>query len=67
MGCDKIIVQGGWIDDAIPDGVHRKNMIRLFQRIAPMAQKANKMLIVEPLNKKVNHPSYYLDKSQRCL
>ena len=64
MGCDKIIVQGGWIDDASPDGVHRKNMIRLFKRIAPMAQKANKMLIVEPLNKKVNHPSYYLDKSR---
>ena len=64
MGCDKVIVQGGWIDELIPDAVHRKNIIKLYQRIAPMAEQAGKMLIIEPLNKKVNHPAYYLDHSR---
>ena len=64
MDCHKIIIQGGWIDEWIPDAIHRKNIIQLYKRIAPMAEAAGKMLIIEPLNKKVNHPAYYLDHSK---
>ncbi|MBB5265568.1 hydroxypyruvate isomerase [Catenibacillus scindens] len=64
LGCDTIIIQGGWIDENIPEAIHRKNIIKLYKRIAPMAEAAGKLLVIEPLNQKVNHPTYHLASSR---
>lgn len=67
MGCRTIILQAGWVMDEIPQAVHRKNIIKLYRRVAPMAEKAGMTFVIEPLNKKVNHPTYHLSESQEAF
>lgn len=63
MKCKTLIVQAGWVMDHIPYIKHRKNIISLYKRIAPMAEQEGITLVIEPLNKLVNHPTYHLSSS----
>lgn len=63
MECRMLIGQAGWVMDEIPHDRHRKNVIKLYQRVAPIMEEEGMTMVIEPLNKKVNHPTYHLSTS----
>lgn len=63
MNCGTLIAQAGWVMDEIPFVKHRQNIIKLFRRVAPMAEQEGITLVIEPLNKLVDHPTYHLSSS----
>lgn len=58
LNCRKLIVQAGWKKEGLGREEHRETLLDTLGKAADMADGI--MLVVEPLNIKVDHPGYHL-------
>lgn len=67
MHCETLISQVG---DAIPgtsrDAQHQ-SLVEGLKLAAPLLEASNITLVIEPLNEKVDHPGYYLTRSDEAF
>jgi hydroxypyruvate isomerase len=60
LGAKLLIVQAGWEVPEISREEHRKALVSVLKRIAPIAEEQGITMILEPLNIKVDHAGYHL-------
>ncbi|TYB82637.1 MAG: TIM barrel protein [Kosmotoga sp.] len=66
LGVKSIISQtGNYIPDK-PRDIQLKNMVETLKECAPICEKNNVVLEIEPLNAKINHPGYFLQRSEEA-
>ena len=63
LGCPSLITQVGQSTGA-PRAVQHAAIVKGLRRMAPLLEKADVTLLVEPLNDVKDHPGYYLTSSQ---
>lgn len=63
LGCDKIIVLAGDVDEKIPYSLALDNIYKVLKAAAPVAESYGVMLLLEPLNT-YDRPSYVLPYSR---
>jgi hydroxypyruvate isomerase len=73
LGCDRLMLL---TEELLPDGrartagpnltpaQKRANVVQGLTDLAPMAESAGIMLLLEPLNIRVDHPGYFLDSAR---
>ncbi len=66
-GCGKGITLSGAVDPALSRSEMRKNLEEALAEAAQIAAEADFILLLEPLNTRVDHPGYYLDSSAEAL
>ena len=66
-GCRKGIVLSGTVDSARSRSEMRKNLEDALAEAVRIAEAADIMLLLEPLNTLIDHPGYYLDSSSEGL
>ncbi len=59
-----IIITVGQELEAYDRSVQHQNIVQVLKEVAPAAEKAEIMLVVEPLNTAVDHIGYYLSSSR---
>ena len=67
LGCATLISQVG---DAIPGRsrqVQHQSLVDGLREAAPMLEAANVTLVIEPLNELIDHPGYYLVRSDEAF
>lgn len=64
VSCQRLIVLSGNTIPGLTRCGHVKNCIAGLKRLAPIAQSAGVMLVLELLNSRVNHAGYFLDNSE---
>lgn len=60
LNCPKLIVQAGWEQAEVSHELHRATFLETMRRAAPMAEAAGILLVIEPLNIRVDHAGYHL-------
>ena len=60
LGCSKLIVQAGWEKEGLTRELHRKTLLDTLTKASDIAADDHIVLLVEPLNIKVDHPGYHL-------
>ena len=63
LSCPALITQVGQNTEA-PRAVQHAAIVKGLKRMAPLLEKANVTLLVEPLNDAKDHPGYYLTSSE---
>jgi hydroxypyruvate isomerase len=66
LGCPALITQVGQRTFA-PRAAQHAAIVKGLRRMAPLLEKANVTLLVEPLNDAKDHPGYYLTSSEEGL
>jgi hydroxypyruvate isomerase len=64
VACGRLIVLSGNTIPGLTRGGHVKNCSTALKRLAPIADAAGVMLVLELLNTRVNHAGYFLDNSE---
>jgi hydroxypyruvate isomerase len=64
VSCQRLIVLSGNTIPGMTRCAHVKNCIAGLKRLAPVAEAAGVMLVLELLNTRVNHFGYFLDNSE---
>lgn len=64
VSCQRLIVLSGNTIPGLTRCGHVKNCIAGLKRLAPIAEAAGVMLVLELLNSRVNHAGYFLDNSE---
>jgi len=64
VSCKRLIVLSGNTVPGMTRCAHVKNCIAGLRRLAPVAEAAGVMLVLELLNTRVNHFGYFLDNSE---
>ena len=64
LGSKTLIVTTGLEDGRIPRAEQHANYVAALKAAAPYAEQAQVTLVLEPLNTKVDHPSYYLQTAK---
>jgi hydroxypyruvate isomerase len=64
LGSKTLIVTTGLEDGRIPRAEQHANYVAALIAAAPYAEQAQVTLVLEPLNTKVDHPSYYLQTAK---
>ena len=67
IGCRTIISQVGDFRAGISRDVQHKSLVDGLRAAAPMLEKAKMTLVFEPLNELVDHPGYYLIRSDEAF
>lgn len=67
IGCRTIISQVGDFRPGISRDVQHQSLVDGLKAAASMLAKANMTLVIEPLNELVNHPGYYLVRSDEAF
>lgn len=62
-GCRKGITLSGTVDPSLSRAAMRTNLEAALAEVLPLAERANFVLLLEPLNTLVDHAGYYLDSS----
>jgi len=62
--CDRLIVLSGNVIPGRTTTALMKAVIDGLKRLAPIAEEAGVMLVLELLNSRVNHPGYFVDNSE---
>lgn len=60
LNCPKLIIQAGWEQSDVSHELHRATFLETMRRAAPMAEAAGILLVIEPLNIRVDHAGYHL-------
>lgn len=63
VGSDSFNVIPGLRDEALDPAVQHTTIVRGLRQVAPAAEAADVTLLVEPINRSVDHPGVYLDSS----
>lgn len=64
LGSKTLIVTTGLEDKRIPRAEQHANYVAALKAAAPYAEASQVTLVLEPLNTKVDHPSYYLQTAK---
>jgi len=67
LGCKRLITTVGQSLEGIPDEEQTKSIIAGLRLAAPYLEEADITLVVEPLNVLVNHPGYFLSRSDAAF
>lgn len=67
LGSKTLIVTTGLEDKRLPRMEQHANYVSALKAAAPFAEDAGVILVLEPLNTKVDHPGYYLHTAQEGL
>jgi len=64
LGSKTLIVTTGFEDKRIPRAEQHAHYVAALKAAAPFAEQAQRTLVLEPLNTKVDHPGYYLQTAK---
>lgn len=67
MDCKILISQVGDSRPHVSRDDQHQSLIDGLKQAAPMLERANVTLVIEPLNEKVDHPGYYLTRSDEAF
>ncbi|HET7325386.1 MAG TPA: TIM barrel protein [Halococcus sp.] len=60
LGCNTLVVTVGQNDDTLDDATQRTAVVDALRAVAPVAEARDVVVVVEPLNTRVDHPGYFL-------
>jgi hydroxypyruvate isomerase len=66
LGCPTLITQVGQ-DTGAPREIQHQSIVDGLRAAAAILDRAGLTLVIEPLNLRVNHPGYYLSRSQEAF
>lgn len=67
LGCSRLISQVGQAIDGMDRRAQHDSIVAGLRACAPVLEKENIELVIEPLNTLVNHVGYYLDRSDEAF
>lgn len=67
MGSPPLVVASGFWRDGVSPEDHRAAAVTALKQAAALAEAADIILVLEPLNTKVEHPGMYLDSTTLAL
>lgn len=67
LGCSTLISQVGDFRDGVPRTDQHACLVEGLKEAAPMLEAAGVTLVIEPLNELVDHPGYYLVRSDEAF
>ena len=67
IGCKKGIILSGMSQPDLTAETMNKNLRAAYSKATQTAEKANIILVIEPLNSLVDHVGYYLDKTDEAV
>ena len=67
LGTKILISQVGDFREGIPRESQHDSLVDGLREVAPLLEKAELTLVIEPLNERVNHPGYYLVQSDEAF
>ncbi len=67
LGTDILISQVGDLQEGVPRAAQHNSLVEGLREVAPLLEQAKITLVVEPLNERVNHPGYYLVRSDEAF
>jgi hydroxypyruvate isomerase len=67
VGCPALVVASGFTRPDVPREEHHAAAVSALRKAADLAEQAGIMLLLEPLNTRVEHPGMYLESTQEGL
>jgi hydroxypyruvate isomerase len=67
LGCTRLITQTGGELAGVPREEQRRSLIEGLRACVPLLEEAGVTLLVEPLNLQVDHPGYFLARSDEAF
>lgn len=67
LDCPKGIVLSGMTQKNLSNEKMKENLLKALTKAADMANKADVLLLLEPLNTFVDHPGYYLNRAESAV
>ena len=67
LGTDILISQVGDVREDVPRAAQHDSLVEGLREVAPLLEQAKITLVIEPLNERVNHPGYYLVRSDEAF
>ena len=67
LGTDILISQVGDSREGVPRAAQHDSLVEGLREVAPLLEQAEITLVIEPLNERVNHPGYYLVRSDEAF
>ena len=67
LGTNILISQVGDLREGVPRAAQHDSLVEGLQEAAPLLEQAEITLVIEPLNERVNHPGYYLVRSDEAF
>ena len=67
LGTNILISQVGDVREDVPRAAQHDSLVEGLREVAPLLEQANITLVIEPLNERVNHPGYYLVRSDEAF
>ena len=66
LGCRYLISQTGNVREGVSRASQAASLVEGLRQAAPILEAAGVTLVVEPLNTRVDHPGYFLEKSEEA-
>jgi hydroxypyruvate isomerase len=63
IGAHGLVSTVGQSVDTVADDAQHRAVVSVLRAVAPLAEELGVTVVVEPLNRRVDHPGYYLDSS----
>jgi len=67
LGTGILISQVGNFQEGVPRAVQHESLVEGLREVAPLLEQSGITLVIEPLNERVNHPGYYLVRSDEAF
>ena len=67
LGTDVLISQVGDVREDVHRAAQHDSLVEGLREVAPLLEQAKITLVIEPLNERVNHPGYYLVRSDEAF
>lgn len=67
LGCETLIVTVGQNDDTLDDATQWTAIVEVLKDVAPVAETHDVTIVVEPLNTRVDHPGYFLTRTDAAV
>jgi hydroxypyruvate isomerase len=67
LGCPTLISQVGDFRPGVSRELQRQSLVDGLKQAAPMLEKAGVTLVIEPLNELIDHPGYFLVRSDEAF
>ena len=67
LGTNVLISQVGDFLEGVPRVAQHESLVEGLREVAPLLEQSGITLVIEPLNERVNHPGYYLVRSDEAF
>lgn len=67
LGCRTLISQVGDGLPGVPRDVQHRSLVEGLREAVPLLEEAGVTLVIEPLNERIDHPGYYLVRSDEAF